>query len=183
MRESNKHNESLNNDKSTAVDTFANEEKYINPLFLGSYAHGIDGKGRIIIPANYRGGLGDVFVICPTRNMDAIALYPQESWREVALFLEKIRTSPSGSKLNMQNYLNQFAKYVFLNMESDAQGRVLIPAKMRKRFLGDSRDLEISGAFDHIRIVTSEDADKADATFDENRMATMDDIAELLSNI
>ncbi len=154
----------------------------IEPNFLGSYAHGIDSKGRIIIPANYRGALGEKFVIGPTKDISAIALYPMESWGEVAEYLEKIRTSPSASRSEIQLYLNQFAKYVFLNSESDAQGRILLPAKMRRRFLGDIKELEISGAFDHIRIVAGSTAEKEDATFDDNRLSIMDDIAALLSN-
>lgn len=177
MAEQHANQDSVISEKPNAAIT-----KSIEPKFLGSYAHGIDGKGRIIIPANYRGGLGDKFVIGPTKDISAIALYPMETWGEVAEYLEKIRTSPSASRSEIQLYLNQFAKYVFLNSESDAQGRILLPAKMRSRFLGDIKDLEISGAFDHIRIVANVTAEKEDATFDENRLSIMDDIAALLSN-
>lgn len=165
----------------TANPVLHKEKKVIEPNFLGSYAHGIDGKGRIIIPANYRGALGEKFVIGPTKDISAIALYPVETWEEIAEYLEKIRTSPRASRSEIQLYLNQFAKYVFLNSESDTQGRILIPAKMRSRFLGEVKDLEISGAFDHIRIVAGTAAEKEDATFDENRLSIMDNIADLLS--
>ena len=72
---------------------------------------------------------------------------------------------------------------MFLDSESDAQGRILIPAKMRSRFLGESKELEISGAFDHIRIVTSTTAQDDDMNFDDKRLTIMDDIAALLSDM
>ncbi|NLB90190.1 MAG: hypothetical protein GX786_03085 [Clostridiales bacterium] len=174
-----------NNDKNLSMnpsDTHTSSKKTaILPNFLGSYSHGLDGKGRIIIPAGYRGELGESFVIGPTKDISAIALYPLSTWEEIAEYLEKIRTSPMASKSEIQLYLNQFAKYVFLNSESDAQGRILIPAKMRSRFLGEAKELEISGSFDHIRIVASTAAAQEDASFDDKRLDIMDNIAELLT--
>ena len=175
-------NNSFENDEKTTDATPVLQKRPITPNFLGSYSHGLDGKGRMIIPANYRGALGDTFVIGPTKDISAIALYPLATWEEIAQYLEKIRTSPRASRSEIQQYLNQFAKYVFLDSETDAQGRILLPAKMRNRFLGESKELEISGSFDHIRIVASEVATQEDERFDENRLSIMDDIADLLSN-
>ena len=33
------------------------------PVFYGEYQHSIDQKGRIIIPAKFREGLGDKFIL------------------------------------------------------------------------------------------------------------------------
>ena len=49
-------------------------------------------------------------------------------------------------------------------MQADNQGRVLLPVKLRQYVLGDARDVEISGALDHIRIVASAVAQEKTAT-------------------
>ena len=52
-------------------------------MFMGQYEHTIDAKGRTIIPAKYREGLGETFII--TRGLDGcLYLYPSDAW-EVSL--------------------------------------------------------------------------------------------------
>lgn len=158
----------------------ATEPVMENPPFLGSYDHTIDGKGRIIVPAIYRKNLGERFAIGPTRDVSAIALYPLSVWWEVLRDLNTIRQSTDASLPHVQRYLNQFAKYVFPDSESDAQGRILLPAKLRSRFLGDAKEVEISGSFDHIKVIVSATADEEDAAFDDSRETTMASIADIL---
>lgn len=51
-------------------------------MFMGQYEHTIDAKGRTIIPAKYREGLGETFII--TRGLDGcLYLYPSDAWQEV----------------------------------------------------------------------------------------------------
>ena len=45
--------------------------------FRGAYVHGLDTKGRMIVPASFRQALGDRFYICMTPDFKAIAIYPQ----------------------------------------------------------------------------------------------------------
>ena len=44
--------------------TSAAEKKFLG--FVGSYTHGIDSKGRLIVPAGFREALGQQFAVCPT---------------------------------------------------------------------------------------------------------------------
>ena len=48
--------------------------------FRGAYVHGLDTKGRMIVPASFRQALGDRFYICMTPDFKAIAIYPQHEW-------------------------------------------------------------------------------------------------------
>ena len=48
--------------------------------FVGSYNHGVDGKGRMIIPASFREALGDQFAVCPTPDFKAVAIYTLDGW-------------------------------------------------------------------------------------------------------
>jgi hypothetical protein len=49
-------------------------------MFLGQYQHSIDAKGRLIVPAKFRDGLGERFVV--TKGLDnCLFAYPQEEWK------------------------------------------------------------------------------------------------------
>ena len=146
--------------------------------FFGCYDHAIDGKGRIIIPADYRLNLGPQFTIGPTRDQKAIALYPKRTWQALLQEMSEIRHL-HGNKPKVQVYLNRFFKFSYPNVESDNQGRLLLPAKLRQEMLGDARDVEISGAQDHIRIVTSDKAAEDERYYKENE----DDILEFMGSL
>ena len=48
-------------------------------MFMGEYAHNLDAKGRIIIPAKFREELGEEVVV--TRGMDCcLNIYTKEQW-------------------------------------------------------------------------------------------------------
>ena len=139
-------------------------EAAVENAFFGAYAHSLDGKGRIIIPVSYRKALGERFTIGPTRDFQGIALYPRKVWLNMLMDMQKLNQR----KPVVQQYMNQFNKLSFPEAEADSQGRLLLPAKLRQRMLGDERDVEIAGAFDHLRIVTSARAEAEDETFEEN---------------
>ena len=62
-------------------------------MFLGEYKHTIDDKGRISVPAKFRGDLAKGAVV--TRGLDAsLFLYPKEEWDKLA---EKLAGLPLGS--------------------------------------------------------------------------------------
>jgi MraZ protein len=146
--------------------------------FFGSYDHAIDGKGRIIIPSDYRDALGKLFTIGPTRDMKAIALYPQRVWLQVLTELTEHKKL-HGGKPKVQLYLNRFFKFSYPKAESDNQGRLLLPAKLRQEMLGEARDVEISGALDHIRIIDSGKAAAEDQFYKENEQDILEYIGGL----
>jgi MraZ protein len=48
-------------------------------MFMGEYQHTIDAKGRLFIPARFRQGLGDRFVL--TKGLDGcLFAYPLTEW-------------------------------------------------------------------------------------------------------
>ena len=65
-----------------------NSLKEVKKLFIGEYRHGLDAKGRVIVPVKFRDGLGDKFVL--TKGLDGcLFAYSKEEW---ANFENKIRT-------------------------------------------------------------------------------------------
>ena len=152
----------------------ASEDKALFQFF-GSYAHSIDAKGRIIIPNAYRDVLGAVFSVGPTRDFKGIALYPDPVYDGILKELSALNQR----KRVVQTYTQQFYKLSYRNMQADGQGRLLLPPKLRQRMLGDAKDLEISGGYNHVRIVEADTANNADDTFMDNLDQTLDQIGEL----
>lgn len=131
--------------------------------FHGDYVHGLDAKGRMIVPSNFRSSLGEKFYICMAPDFRAIAIYPKIEWQLEYCFLLELREKD----MRMERVINLFTKYTYDDCECDAQGRILLPQKLRARFLQDARDVEVSGAGTHIRVERAEDAQKEEELFRE----------------
>lgn len=130
--------------------------------FTGNYTHGLDAKGRLIIPASFREGLGQKFAVCLSPDFKTIALYSLSAWvnrrNEYIALCQKDAT--------MRRILDQFTKYSYVDSEMDAQGRLLLPSVLRTRFLSDTREVDVNGAYDHIIVEDSRKSRKADEDFD-----------------
>ncbi len=143
--------------------------------FVGSFTHGIDAKGRMIIPAPFREPLGDRFAVCPTPDFKAIAIYSLPGWierRDELVGLVKINAKA-------QRLLDQFSKYSYTECETDAQGRLLLPQKLRAWRLGDASQVDVNGAFSHIRVLPAETGRQQDLSFDEEFEDPLALIAEI----
>ena len=142
--------------------------------FFGSYDHSIDAKGRIIIPNAYRKALGDSFTITIGLDDRAIAIYPDAAFEEMVEELYRLnRRKPS-----VQRQQDHVAKFSYPGMQADNQGRVLLPVKLRQYILGEVKDVEISGALDHIRIVDSAIGLAEDTYYKEHHEEIRNEIAE-----
>ena len=143
--------------------------------FVGSFARSIDAKGRMIIPAAFRDALGDRFAVAPSPDFQAVALYPIDAWLEKRDFLMRLaKRNPEA-----QPFLEQFSKYSYTDCESDAQGRLLLPGKIRSWRLGDARDVEVDGAFSYIRILPAQKGKDQDRAFDEMFDKPLKSLAEM----
>ena len=143
--------------------------------FVGSFTHGIDAKGRMIIPAPFRDPLGDTFAVCPTPDFKAIAIYPLSGWIERRD--ELVRLTHLDART--QRLLDQFSKYSYTDCETDAQGRLLLPQKLRAWRLGEAREVDVNGAFSHVRVLPAETGRKQDLSFDEEFEDPLALIAEI----
>ncbi len=143
--------------------------------FVGSFSHSIDAKGRMIIPAPFRDPLGARFAVAPSPDFQCVALYPIDAWLEKKSFYMKLaQRNPKA-----QPFLEQFSKYSYVDCESDAQGRLLLPQKIRAWRLGDARDVEVDGAFTYIRIQPADKGRDQDRAFDEAFTDPLQALAEM----
>ena len=149
MEDSN-HESSVNN-----TETPEKKENKRARRFIGSFSHSLDSKGRLVIPQVFREKLGETFCIAPSFDFRSIAIYPTEKWEERNEMYEK--RGKMDPALNL--YLEQFYALSFDEQTCDAQGRVLLPANIRQKILHDERDMEITGANDHVRVATVSDSD------------------------
>ena len=91
-------------------------------MVTGEYQHALDNKGRIFIPAKLRDELGTAAYV--TLSMDrCLSVYSEESWNGL---VEKVNALPFVRQRKMRPL---FAHAV--RCELDAQGRILLPQKLR----------------------------------------------------
>lgn len=149
-------------------------DKY-SRTFIGSYSHTLDAKGRLVVPQAFRESLGDTFCIAPSYDFESIALYPNLMWARMRDHYEQLSRMNSALK----GYLEQLDALSYREQECDNQGRVLLPAKIRSCILGDDKDVDITGANDHVRVVVHVTADEQFKQFKANLPGILDNISML----
>ncbi|NLL48964.1 MAG: division/cell wall cluster transcriptional repressor MraZ [Firmicutes bacterium] len=133
-------------------------------MFMGEYQHGLDAKGRLIIPAKFRQELGGGAVI--TRGLDnCLFLFPQAEW---GILEEKLRTLPLTKR-----DARQFVRFLFsgaTECEMDKQGRIILPPNLRE-FAAIDKDVVVIGVSSRIEIWSKERwasyVDVAEESFEE----------------
>ena len=134
-----------------------------NRAFSGSFDHSLDGKGRVIIPASFREALGENFTITINPNKTAVAIYPKEMWDQQ---LERLSQINPMDRVGMQ-YERYVMSVSFSGNSMDAQGRVLIPAKLRAK-IGLTRDIVFVGLNRYIEIWDAEVYQKMEEQTEED---------------
>ena len=119
--------------------------------FSGSFDHSLDGKGRVIIPASFREALGEDFTITINPNKTAVAIYPKAMWDQQLEWLSRINPMDKVG-IRYERYLMSVS---FSGNSMDAQGRVLIPVKLRNK-IGLTRDIVFVGLNSYIEIWDAE---------------------------
>lgn len=136
-------------------------------MFFGEYQHSVDKKGRSFIPSKFRDELGENFIIC--RSIDSrpcLRVYSIEQWSELD---SKLRALPARA--------GDFKRKIYssaTNVECDAQGRILIPAKLRE-FAKLEGEASFIGMSDFFEVWSPENWTNEDSGCSEERM---DQIAE-----
>ena len=139
-------------------------------MFIGQYRHNLDAKNRIIVPAKFRDGLGEVFVV--TKGLDGcLSIYTDERWSEMITSLERI---PATKKEARQYMRSLTSKAVECSL--DNQGRIMLP-----QFLLATANIKKScvvvGVADHVEIWPEETWD----SYDEEASESFETVAESLT--
>lgn len=121
----------------------------MNTSLIGTYAHNLDEKGRLAVPAKLRIELGDPFyVVC--LDEDCLTVFPEEEWHR---FAGKLSTIPQ-SAVEAQRYVRKIFSST-CKCEPDKQGRILLPQILRER-VGIDKECVIIGAYTRAEIWAKE---------------------------
>jgi MraZ protein len=114
-------------------------------MFLGEFTHNIDDKGRLTIPAKFRGLLAAGLVV--TRGFDQnLMAFSLDEWQELAGRIAQRPLSDEG--------VRAFRRRVFsgaVDLTPDRQGRILVPPYLRE-FAGIEGEVVIAGMFNYIEL-------------------------------
>ncbi|MGL5978891.1 MAG: division/cell wall cluster transcriptional repressor MraZ [Erysipelotrichaceae bacterium] len=95
-------------------------------MYMGEYAHNMDAKGRIILPAKFREQLGPKVVV--TRGLDScLTVHSMDAWEKIYQDLLKLPTTKKEARM----YVHMLTAKA-CECELDGQGRILIPSSLSK---------------------------------------------------
>lgn len=114
-------------------------------MFMGEYAHTVDEKGRLIIPAKLREELGNTFVV--TKGLDGcLFVYANDEWKKVEDKLKTLSLTNKDARA-FQRFMMSGANSV----ELDKQGRILISSSLRS-FAHLEKDVVLLGVANRVEI-------------------------------
>jgi MraZ protein len=116
-------------------------------VFLGQYQHSLDEKGRVILPAKFRGQLeGGAYM---ARGLDGcVCVYPTDEWERVSNNMRDLATRGTQERQAARSFFAGAAE-----VTPDRQGRVPVPVHLRD-FAGLSleREVVVAGVLSRIEI-------------------------------
>lgn len=142
-------------------------------MFYGEYAHTLDVKGRVIVPAKFRELLKEHYAekFFITRGLDqCLFVFTEEAWKTQE---KKFRELPF-----TRNDARKFNRLYFsgaCEVLCDKQGRILIPEYL-KSYAGILENVVIIGVSDRIEIWAKE---KWQEFFEQNK-GQFEDLADKL---
>ncbi len=114
-------------------------------MFMGTYQHSIDAKGRIIIPAKFREELGEEFIL--TKGLDnCIFVYPKAEWKRLEIKLSQLSFTHADARAFSRFFFSGAAE-----SELDKQGRALIPGHLRE-YAAIDKEVVVIGVSSRVEI-------------------------------
>lgn len=140
-------------------------------MFMGEYAHNIDVKGRLIMPAKFREQLGERFVV--TRGLDkCLFVYPMSEWEILAAKLRELPLTKKDARAFSRFFLSGAVE-----CELDKQGRINLPQNLLKYSLIE-KETTIVGLSSRIEIWAQSEWE----TFFDEAEESFAEIAEQMSD-
>jgi MraZ protein len=114
-------------------------------MFIGTYEHTIDDKGRLAIPSRFRARLVDGLIV--TRSLDiCLQIFPLDYWTALSGRISALSF--------MQEDARALRRFLFahaVEAEPDRQGRIVIPQPLRE-YAGLSGEAAVVGLDTHIEV-------------------------------
>lgn len=111
--------------------------------FIGTYEHGLDDKGRMVLPAKIRAQLGESGVIAKLDG--CLGLWTHEGFLDVAMLFEDA-VEDAETDEDREEALDAMRQFVgdAVEVTPDQQGRIVINSTLRE-YAGLSSDVVIKG--------------------------------------
>ena len=139
-------------------------------MLIGEYQHNIDAKGRVIVPVKFREDLGERFYV--TKGLDGcLFVLSAAEWKRLQ---DKIQAMPISKSRGLQRFFFSGAAEV----ETDKQGRILLPQQLRD-YAGLIKDVTFIGTSSRAEIWDSARWNKVNAELTEDSIAEAMDMLDL----
>jgi len=145
-------------------------------MFYGEYAHSIDRKGRLILPAKFREAAKANFIekFFVTRGLDkCLFMFSEEEWRAQENKFKTIPFIKQQARTFNRLYFSGAVEVLF-----DKQGRILLPQYL-KDFAEIKKDVIVVGVSNRIEIWAK---DKWQEFYGHSR-SSFEEIAEKLMDV
>lgn len=118
-------------------------------MFMGSYAHRIDAKGRLVMPAKFRSSMGST-VVCTVGLDGCLAVYPTDAWENYLQKLQSLPFTKAQARAFMRTLLGAAEE-----LPVDSQGRILVSSRLRS-YASLEDAVMVNGVGDHVEIWNGE---------------------------
>ena len=137
-------------------------------MLIGQYQHNIDAKGRVFVPVKFREDLGEHFYV--TKGLDGcLFVLSHTEWQRLE---KKVQEMPISKARGLQRFFFSGAAEV----ETDKQGRILIPQQLRD-YAGLAKDVTFIGPSTRAEIWDTDAWDKFNSALTEESIEqAMDDL-------
>ena len=113
-------------------------------MFVGTFEHSLDDKGRVVLPSSFRAQIVDKGFLSQLDR--CLGLWTEEGFAEVARELNaKIKSGDAPQEARRAFAANAH------EVRTDTQGRITIPQRLRD-FAHLERDVVVIGAIDRVEI-------------------------------
>lgn len=141
-------------------------------MLMGEYAHTIDVKGRVILPADFRAEIGEHFFI--TKGLDqCLFIYGENEWTVLEQKLRQLpMTNPNARKL-VRHFFSTGRE-----LECDRQGRFLVPGNLRT-LAKLEKNVVLVGALNRVEVWSKDEWERYNSMEDEDMETFLASMAEL----
>lgn len=115
--------------------------------FIGRYAHSLDSKGRVILPAKFRPSFSTTAYLSQFQDR-CLALWTGEEFEKQLATMEAAQDTSPADRNNVRVWAAGSSE-----VDMDSQGRVAIPAYLREfAGLAESQPVLVTGALNRIEL-------------------------------
>lgn len=114
-------------------------------MFVGTFEHTLDDKGRVVLPTTFRSRLAEGGFLTPYEH--CLALWTPKEFEE---FVDRLR-----QKLRNQEAAPNALRALLANaaeIKPDGQGRIAIPPRLRTYGGLEGGNVVLAGSLDHIEL-------------------------------